>query len=269
MVISELKKEIKKIIGAHDARLLITGLIPISNTDYTLNKEIDIPDNEARQLIDKAKRIAAGEPLQYAVGATEFMSLEFKVAPGVLIPRPDTETLVESVMEYIGDKKLDVLDIGSGSGCIAVSISHYCRNCKVHSIDISSEALAIANINSERNNTSVEFAQCNIMNTLPKGKFDVIVSNPPYIPTHDISQLDSNVKDFEPITALDGGADGLDFYRRIIEVAPKLLNRDGRIYFEVGYNQADMVVALMSNDFKDVKKTKDLCGVERVVFGKI
>ena len=269
MVISKLKKEIESIIGIHDARLLITGLLSVSNTDYVINKEMDIAQPQAEELISKAKKIASGEPLQYVVGTTEFMSLEFKVEPGVLIPRPDTETLVEAAINYIGDKNLRVLDIGSGSGCVAISIAHYCKNAEVTSIDISPQALAIAKDNRELNNAEVQFMLCDIMNDYPKGKFDVIVSNPPYIPTNDISELDTNVKDFEPLTALDGGKDGLDFYRRIISIAPELLSDDGKIYFEVGHDQADAVAELMSKDFKNIKKIKDLCGIERVVCGQI
>ena len=198
MVIKDLKKEISDIIGHRDAQLLITGILDISVTDYMLSSSAEILDETAKEIKTKAIRIAEGEPLQYVVGTTEFMSLTFKVRQGVLIPRPDTETLVEQAIKEIGSKTLKILDIGSGSGCIAISIAKYCVNAEVTSVDISDIALETAKENSALNATTVNFVKCDILNEIPKGEFDIIVSNPPYIPTEVIKTLDTNVRDMNP-----------------------------------------------------------------------
>lgn len=265
MVIRKIKKEIENILGLHDAQLLITAVLNISYTDYLLKDSLELPQNEADKLINLANRIKGGEPLQYVVGMTEFMSLKFHVTPDVLIPRQDTEILVETACEYIKDKKLNVLDIGTGSGCVAISIARYCSKCAVTTVDISKAALKVAKRNAEENGVNVEFINCDILKEYPERKFDIIVSNPPYIPTKDIYGLDTTVKDYEPFTALDGGDDGLDFYRRIINIAPLILNKNGALMFEVGHDQADSVASLCQKDFKNIRKIKDLCSIERVV----
>ena len=267
MVIGDLKKEIASLIGNRDAQLLITGLVNMSVTDYILADKTEIPAEKTLEIQESAKRIVSGEPLQYVVGMTEFMSLKFHVKDGCLIPRPDTETLVEKAIEIIGEKKLSVLDIGTGSGCVAISIAHYCKNALVSSVDISEKALEIAKNNAKLNNVDVNFIKCDILKEIPKGSYDVIVSNPPYIPTAVIEGLEKNVKDHEPRLALDGGNDGLDFYRRITDIAPSLLNKDGTLLYEVGHDQAQDVKKLMEKGFKNIEIIKDLCGIERTVYG--
>ncbi len=267
MVIEELKKEITSLIGARDAQLLITGILDMSVTDYMLSGHKEIASDKVNTIRIGAKRILSGEPLQYVVGLTEFMSLKFRVCEGVLIPRPDTETLVEKAIEVIGEKPLSVLDIGTGSGCVAISITSYCKNSNVTSVDISEKALEIAHGNAKLNRVNIKFKKCDIMTEMPKGTFDVIVSNPPYIPTDIIDGLDVNVRDFEPRLALDGGGDGLDFYRRITKIAPSLLNAGGTLLYEVGHDQAEDVKAIMENNFKDIEIIKDLCGIERIIYG--
>lgn len=267
MVINDLKNELTQQLGKRDTQLLITQVLDLSLTDYILCNNIEISEKTVQKIYDMSRRIKSGEPLQYVVGTTEFMSLKFNVKPGVLIPRPDTETLVEFAISVIKNDKLNILDIGSGSGCIAISIAHYCKNATVTSIDISEAALAVAKNNAELNNADVTFKTCDILTSIPDGKFDVIVSNPPYIPTKVINTLDVNVKDYEPITALDGGTDGMDFYRRIIDIAPQLLCPNGVLAFEVGHDQSENVCQLMKINFTEVKTIKDLCGIERVVHG--
>ncbi len=269
MVIKDLKKELISLLGARDAQLLITQKLKLSITDYALSENTEIDKAVYEEILNCVRRILSGEPLQYVVGSTEFMSLEFYVAPGVLIPRPDTECLVELAIGCIGDKCCSVLDIGTGSGCVAVSIAKYCKNSSVTSIDISDAALKIAETNVKNNKVSVKLLNCDIMNSFPVSKFDYIVSNPPYIPTKVIAELDTNVKDFEPVTALDGGSDGLDFYRRIIDIAPLMLTPQGMLLLEVGHDQSESVSKLMKNTFSDVTITKDFCGINRVVSGRI
>lgn len=266
MVIKDLKKEITSLIGARDAQLLITGILNMSVTDYIIKDSAEVSKTQVSELKEYAKRIASGEPLQYVVGMTEFMSLKFHVEDGCLIPRPDTEVLVEKAIDIIGNKCSSVLDIGTGSGCVAISIAHYCKDATVSSLDISQKALSVAENNANANNTRVNFIKCDILNEVPNGSYDIIVSNPPYIPTAVIEGLDSNVKDHEPKLALDGGNDGLDFYRRITEIAPSLLNPGGTLLYEAGHDQAQDVKKLMEKDFENIGIIKDLCGIERVVY---
>jgi release factor glutamine methyltransferase len=200
------------------------------------------------------------------------MSLNFNVCRKVLIPRQDTEILVESVLEYAGQKEnASILDIGTGSGCVAISLAYYGKNTQVMGVDISKGALEVARINAR--NCGVEentvFVQSNLFDNVPPKKFDIIVSNPPYIPIEVIETLDKQVKDFEPKIALDGGADGLDFYRRITQQSVSFLESKGLLAFEVGFDQAQKVVEIMEVNFENIKVKKDLAGIERVVTGNL
>lgn len=268
MVIRDLKKEISKILSLRDTELLITEALSISATDYVLSN-MDISESDVKRISDMAERISRGEPLQYVTGITEFMSLKFNVRPGVLIPRPDTETLVEKAISMLKNKKTPaILDIGTGSGCVGISISRYVDGSEVTLLDISDTALQIAKENSKENNADVKFLKCDILSEIPVGTYDLIVSNPPYIKPDVIETLDINVRDHEPRLALDGGSDGLMFYRRIANIADKILKKDGMIAFEVGHDQADDVSAILKeNRFSEIEKIKDLCGIERVVSG--
>lgn len=202
-------------------------------------------------------------PMQYILGRCEFMGLMFSVNENVLIPRPDTEILVEKVLEY---KPKTVLDIGTGSGAIAVSVAKY-GEAEVTAVDISRKALETAAKNAAANGVEIKFVKSDIFENT-EGSFDAIVSNPPYIVSGVIPTLDAQVKDFEPMLALDGGADGLDFYRRITDNAKKHLNKNGLLAFEIGYDQGESVSALMRGaGFADVAITKDLAGLDRVVIG--
>lgn len=213
-----------------------------------------------------------GMPVQYITGRQEFMGLDFHVSTDVLIPRPDTEILVETVIE--GGKKyghaLKILEIGTGSGCIAVSLAFYLKNSFVIAADISERALEIARMNALRHGISekIEFIRSNLFDKIDMTGFDIIVSNPPYIKRQEIHGLQKDVRDFEPLLALDGGDDGLDFYRRIIKKSPEFLKSNGILAFEVGIHQAQIVVKLMKNCFEEVVVNKDLAGIERVVSGK-
>lgn len=216
-------------------------------------------------------------PLQYIIGYTEFMSLDFTVSPAVLIPRQDTEVLVEKCIDLVRQKQkttdVSVLDMCTGSGCIGISIAHYCPECKVVACDISEEALKIAKKNSERNGTEnrLRLFQGDLFEALGKSeyKFDIIVSNPPYIESDTILKLQKQVKDNEPLIALDGGKDGLVFYKRIIERAPEYLNKNSYLALEIGYNQAQDVTSLMQSKFEDIAIYKDLGGNDRVAVGRV
>lgn len=212
-------------------------------------------------------------PLQYITGHQEFMSLDFIVNPAVLIPRQDTEILVETVLEHVKRQKavpLDILDIGTGSGCIAVSLAHYLPSARVTAVDISEAALTVARSNAERNGVAkrVAFIRSDLFDGIAHDrKFGVIVSNPPYIPAGDIQGLMRQVKDHEPRTALDGGQDGLAFYRRIADEAAMWLKPGGLLAFEVGYDQAPEVSRLLQGRYTDIGSVRDLAGIGRVVTG--
>lgn len=252
---------------------------PLADADFILcamgfsKTEIIIGDKfvdeeTKEQFLQAVEWVKTGEPVQYVMGGCEFMSMWFEVSPATLIPRCDTEVLVEKVIELCKDKPdLKIFEVGSGSGCIAISLAKFLPDAKVISADISTDALEVAKKNAEALGVSdrVSFIEWDIKKGFPEFSEspDVIVSNPPYIPRSDILELDKKVKEFEPISALDGGEDGLDFYRLISENAP--LKNNGIIAFEVGIGQADAVAGLLNTRFTDVEITKDLSGIDRVV----
>ena len=235
----------------------------------------DIVDNFL-QLMEKRHK---GYPLHYILGQRDFMGLDFYLEEGVLIPRSDTELLVEYIIDYIGknhgQERINLLDIGIGSGAISLSIANYCKNTQVVGIDISRTAIRVANINKERFNlTNVDFYQGDLFQGLEalnmEDSFHIIVSNPPYISKEVIESLDPGVKDFEPRLALDGGEDGLDFYRRITSQSKDFLRSGGLLIYEIGYDQGDLVRHIMVKEgFKNLSILKDLQGHDRVIMGFI
>jgi release factor glutamine methyltransferase len=256
---------------ANDAGALLCFIADRDRTFlYAHNTDI-LDDTLLISYLALLERRASGEPLQYLTGLQEFMSLPFRVGPGVLVPRQDTEVLVETVINFCRDRTgtIDILDIGTGSGCIAVSLAHYIHGCKVVAIDRMSDALAIAEKNALENGAAgrIEFIRSDLFEAIAGRQFDVIVSNPPYIRTGDICSLQKEVRCHEPAAALDGGANGLEFYREIVKCAPGFLRERGSLVFETGYDQAAEVTVLMADKFEQVRIYKDLAGVERVVSG--
>ena len=246
----------------------ILGAMGFSKSEILLG-ERPLDDIAEQSFWSAVLRLESGEPVQYIVGKCEFMSLEFEVNPYTLIPRADTEILVETVIALCQNIPDPVIfEVGTGSGCIAISLAHYIKNANVTSADISPKALETAMRNANRNGVSVEFVEKDILRGFPKldALPDIIVSNPPYIPTADVLALDRKVCDFEPLSALDGGTDGLNFYRFIVQNAP--LKSGGYLAFEVGINQSRDVATLMNAAFQDIQIIKDLAGIERVVIGK-
>ena len=217
------------------------------------------------QLIEKR---AAHIPLQHLTGNQEFMGINFKVNENVLIPRQDTEILVEEVIKYINsqERKVKVLDMCTGSGCIAISIDKLCDNAQVVGADISKKALEIAEINNKENSAGVDFIESDLFENI-KECFDVIVSNPPYIESEKIEKLMPEVRDFEPRIALDGTKDGLEFYRNICNNLSRYLKEQGAVFFEIGYNQGRSVSKILNEQgFEKVKIIKDYSQNDRVVF---
>lgn len=254
-----------------EAHALFRHVLSISATDLVLMHDKNLSKKQKDKINSYLNRRLSGEPLQYILGVQEFMSLEFDVSPKVLIPRQDTETLVEYVIDLKKNEGFSLLDIGTGTGCIPLSIAAYCPRAFVRGIDISPDARDLAEKNSKKLKLEkrATFELCDILNEIPNGKYDLITSNPPYIETDIIEDLQVEVKDYEPHLALDGGIDGLKFYRRICEIAPKLLTSGGILIFEIGYNQGEKVSSLMQSSFTDVSVIKDLCGNDRVVAGTL
>lgn len=235
------------------------------------NKEVTSKQKE--EYVRNIKRLISGEPLQYIIGRQEFMKLKFKVNKDVLIPQPDTEILVEEVIEILKNiKNPVVLDLCTGSGAIAISIAKYVQNVKIYAIDISKKALEIAKANAELNGVtnSIKFVESNLFDKVKDKKFDVIVSNPPYIATDEIKKLPLEVQN-EPKLALDGGKDGLDFYRRIAKDGYKYLNRQGYLCMEIGYDQRIAVRKIIDNEKRYVEtySKKDLCQNDRIIVTRI
>lgn len=257
--------------AALDARLLLEAVCHTSRHDLLAHGDREVEEEQEesyRQAISKrSQRI----PLQHIIGEQEFMGLIFAVTEDVLIPRQDTESLVEEVLRYQHDG-MHILDMCTGSGCILLSLLHYSNDCTGVGVDISPKALRIAkqnaeNILGEAAGWQVSFLESNLFERI-EGQFDLIVSNPPYIETDVIDTLMPEVKEHEPRIALDGSADGLYFYRRIVSESRKFLKRGGMLFFEIGYNQAEAVSCLMQEaGFLEVETVKDFAGNDRVVFG--
>ena len=255
------------------ARMLLQTTLKKSR-EYLMiydTKEITIIERE--QYIRKIKRLISGEPLQYITGKQEFMKLNFLVTKDVLIPRPDTEILVEEVIKIAQNIPNPViLDLCTGSGAIAVSMAKYIKNSKIYAVDISSKAIEIAKKNAEFNGVinNIVFIQSDLFTKIKNQKFDIIVSNPPYIETKVIKNLSKEVQN-EPKIALDGGEDGLDFYRKISENAYKYLNRQGYLCLEIGYNQKYTVQKILEEQKRYINTycKKDLCENDRIIVTQI
>lgn len=251
-----------------DAWMLFEMACKVDRNFYYLHMDEDITAEQQKEYEIALKKRAEHIPLQYITGEQEFMGLKFKVNSNVLIPRQDTEVLVEEALKRI-QPGMRVLDMCTGSGCIAVSIAKNVPHIEMHAVDISKQALNVAKDNAKLNEVSVEFERSDLFDHVT-GKYDVIVSNPPYIPTSEIPKLMPEVGSFEPVEALDGKEDGLYFYRKIIAECKDYLNPDGMIFFEIGYEQgADVSALLQEAGFSQVAVVKDLAHLDRVVFGKM
>ena len=271
MVISELLSEITKDLNknAFEAAQILSFVLGISPSELVLKGKNEVSEKDRDTALSLVKRRLSHEPLQYILGSWEFMSLPFFVSKDALIPRQDTETLVEFVLSETDNSKKTVLDIGTGTGCIPISIAHFKENFVCMGIDISEKAIALAKRNAENLKVSdrVNFVVLDILSAIPENKFDIVVSNPPYIKSEIIDTLMPEVRDFEPKAALDGGSDGLIFYRRICEIAPEILNKGGLLAFEIGFDQGIEVSELMRDHFENVRVIKDLCDNDRVIAG--
>ena len=275
--IKDILIEYKKILKEHnfdtyslDVEVLLMNAINFSKTQLYLKLDYILKAEEFKRFEEFFNRRLKNEPIAYILGKCEFMAMDFLLNNHTLIPRPDTEILVEKAIEIINQNNFkNVIDIGTGSGAIAISLAKYC-NINIDAIDISFKALEIAKENAKLNNVkNINFIQSNIFENI-NNRYDMIVSNPPYIKTKVIENLESNVRDYEPILALDGGENGLIFYEEITNNACKYLNKNGYLIFEIGYDQAEEVEKIMEkNNFYNIKVLKDLSGLDRVILGNI
>jgi protein-(glutamine-N5) methyltransferase, release factor-specific len=251
-----------------DAGYILEYITGLNSAQYFIHSEDIIEKNKAEEFFRLIERRSKRIPLSYVIGTRDFFGLTFKVDENVLIPEQETELLVEEVIKHSEGKS--VLDMCTGSGCIAISIALFGKPSKVAASDISEKALEVARENAKSLKAGeISFIQGDMFENVTD-KFDIIVSNPPYIETGEIDELMPEVRDYIPRLALDGDIDGLKFYRIISKEAVKKLNKNGRIFYEIGYNQSRAVAPiLLENGFTDVKIMKDYSGLDRIVMAKL
>jgi release factor glutamine methyltransferase len=260
--------------GVENARLeaewLLSSALDLDRVGLYVNFDKPLTEAELALFRGMVTRRARREPLQYILGTQEFMGMEFETTPAALIPRHDTETLVEEAVKR-GEGAKKVLDIGVGSGCIAVALALKLPGAEVFGVEQSAAALELATRNAAKHGAVVTMVRGSLFEPFSGERFDLIVSNPPYIPTAELAALQPEVRDYEPFDALDGGPDGLDFYRSIIPSAPAHLDPGGWLLFEVGIGQAEQVGELFNGTgrFGEIFTAKDSAGIERVVGGRL
>lgn len=254
-----------------ESRTILCHVLKCEPIDLVLSKDNALKTQEVtaiRELLDlRIRRV----PLQYGLGYQHFYGLEFKVNASVLIPRPETECLVEFVIKKVGNATLKILDVGVGSGAIVVTLAHYLKSCTFVGSDISDDALIVAKENARLNGVGnrISWIMSDLFSQMGDERFDMIVSNPPYIPKCDADSLAPEVYDFEPHLALFGGEDGLDLYRRLIPEAKAYLEPNGWLILEAGHDQKEAILSIFSaNGYVHVGAFSDLSEVPRFIYGK-
>lgn len=252
-----------------DAEVILAYVMKISRPDLYVRNTDNVPDQMFQEYLALVQRRIDGEPVAYITLEKEFMSLKFAVDRSVLIPRPETETLVEEALKL---KPRLIVDVGTGSGAIAVSLAYYLPDSRVAAIDVSMGALRTAKMNAAHHGVAdrIAFFQGNLLEPLDRnklyGRFNLITANLPYIPTSEMDKLPVTIRKYEPAAALDGGADGLRFYREMGPTAVNLLSRGGVLLIETGYQQAAVLQANLEHlGLKGIQILKDLAGFERVI----
>ena len=269
MTIKEALEEIKKVLDSIETKTLIKHILNVDNSYVIVNSNKEISKEEEKKLIQYIDMLKKGYPLQYITHHQEFMGLDFEVDENVLIPQPDTEVLVENTIKVALDNKKEeyfdsnqtykILDLCTGSGAIAISLKKYLPYIEITASDISEKALEVAKRNATKNKVDINFIQSDMFENIEE-KFDIIVSNPQYIKTGQILTLSREVQN-EPKIALDGGNDGLDFYKIIAKEARKYLNKKGIVILEIGYDQKKDVTNLLKNSIC----IRDYSGNDRVI----
>jgi len=282
MKISEALKEAYEVLKENnietymlDAQVLLAHALKKDRLFLTLNREVELDESTKNLFLNYIEERREMKPIKYITKECEFMGLDFYVEEGVLIPRPDTEILVEEVLKRINSRGYtQVCDVCCGSGAIGLSLAHHGDINSVELVDISEIALKVSRINSQKLGLEkvVTITEGDLLNDFVDGemKFDCIVSNPPYIESSVIDELMSDVKDYEPHLALDGGEDGLVFYKKLTSQSKEILRDGGMLAFEIGYNQKESVSEiLILNGFKNIETFKDLGDNDRVVIGYV
>jgi len=260
--------------AAFEARLLMGHALRCTAIEVVTRYDEEPNESDRGTFRELVRRRVDGWPVAYLTGTKDFYLLKFDVTPAVLIPRPDTETLVQFAIDHLKQlAKPSILDLGTGSGCIAVSIAHRCKTANILATDISPDALSVAVANARKHGveSQIRFAKGDLFSAVPEGsKFDVIVSNPPYIAPSEIETLATDVKDHEPRLALDGGPDGLAYYRRIAAEAGLYLSSGGFLALEIGYQQDEAVRGILATqgDWAVGTTLRDMAGRNRVVVAK-
>lgn len=279
MNIKQALEEAKNILKSNNfedsniiAKELLSYVLKKDKVYLTINSDTALTDTEYAEFTKYIEQIIDGKPLQYITQKQEFMGMEFFMNENVLIPQPDTEILVETVLDICkryGKQSLRILDLCTGSGAIAISLSKI-LNTQVFASDISTKALKVAEKNNVMNNSKVEFIESNLFEQINGEKFDIIVSNPPYIKNEEIKSLSKQVQN-EPYIALAGGEDGLDFYRKIIDEAYKHINKNGYLCLEIGYDQKEDLIKLIkqNENYEYENCIKDLSNNDRCIIAKI
>ena len=257
-----------------NAELLLADIMGCKRLDLYLLFDRPLSEVELQRYREYIKRRVSFEPLQYILGKVEFYGLELKVNQSVLIPRPETELLVENIInQYSKEKNVMILDVGCGSGNISIAIATNLKTANIISTDISHEALQVAKENADRHNVlnRIKFINHDILendfNTFPM--FNLIVSNPPYVSKESFSSLQREIKDFEPRNAITDESDGYNFYRTITEKASTKLNENGKLFFEIAYGQSDEVKKIIGrNNFDNISVIKDYQNIDRIIYGE-
>ncbi len=248
-----------------EAEVLLAHVLKQERVYLYANFDSPVNNLERKHFRDLIKRRVQGEPSAYITGCKEFMSLKFHVNPTVLIPRPDTEMMIERILELYTGQAIDLCDVGTGSGAIAISLAHYLPSARVAATDISEQALATARINAAEMGVAIDFRQGDLLAPLAiHPPFDLITANLPYIPQDEYITLDQEVKEFEPVDALMAPGDGLDIYRRFLPQALEKMKQGGYLFIEIAYNQGKKALE-MAHSFVDVEIIKDMAGRDRIL----
>lgn len=250
-----------------DAEELLSHLLGIQRLDIYLHPDQKLDELQMQEFQALLQRRAEREPLQYIIGSVEFYNSTLKVDRRALIPRPETEELVEKIVKEIGQQAGTFFDICCGTGCIAIAIKKACPQLNVYATDIDDQALSLAKENASLNKVDIHFFQGDLIQPLKEIRCDFLASNPPYIISSEINTLQPEVQTYEPRKALDGGKDGLDFYRQLSRDIPIVLKAGGKAWLEIGHGQGKDVITLFSNPpWKKCHLEKDRAGRERHIF---
>ena len=252
-----------------DAQIILSNIMGVKRESLITNNEINISKKIMEKYDDAIKRRIKKEPVAYIIGKKEFWSEDFMVNHGTLIPRPETELLIYKIINFFKNKKINILDIGTGSGCILLSILKELNFSRGIGIDISAKAIQMAKANSKNLNLFYRSKFKVIdLNKFNIGKYDLIVSNPPYIPSRDIKNLSKDITNYEPLTALNGGSDGLDLIKKVIYKSNHLLKREGLLALEIGHSQYQKVSCILrSNGYREMSKEYDFNRNVRCIIG--